>query len=39
MYVDDHGLDFKYYKDYGWDPVSLQNMRQKWRIRQSDEQK
>lgn len=23
MYVDDHGLDFKYYKDYGWDPVSL----------------
>ena len=23
MYVDDHGLDFKYYKDYGWNPVSL----------------
>ena len=24
MYVKDHSLDIKYYKDYGWDPVSLE---------------
>ncbi len=24
MYVQDNNLDIKYYKDYGWDPVSVQ---------------
>ncbi|MCH5334014.1 MAG: hypothetical protein J1D89_08655, partial [Agathobacter sp.] len=23
MYADDNGLDIKFYKDYGWDPVEL----------------
>ena len=24
MYVQDNALDIRYYKDYGWDPVSVQ---------------